>query len=108
MQGWSVLPFFSTKKNSAPAREEEGQIMSAASAPWMYSSLAFLYGPEREYTLGWHHPRQEVSVGQGECRSNDMARILLKKLFHVYVNLERPLLHFLILPEAQSTMGNPR
>lgn len=41
-----VLPFFSVKL--APTGEEDVRMIPADSTPWIYSSMAFLSGPERE------------------------------------------------------------
>ena len=49
MQGLRDPSFFPTKKNQAPAGEDEGQIRSAFSDAVMYSLMASLSGPEMEY-----------------------------------------------------------
>lgn len=51
MQGRRDLFFFSTKKNPAPAGEEEGRIIPAASESRMYSSMAWHSEEDRENGL---------------------------------------------------------
>lgn len=51
MQGRRVLSLLSTKKNPAPAGEEDGRMMPAASELLMYSSMALVSGADREKSL---------------------------------------------------------
>lgn len=49
MHGWREPS--STKKNPAPTGEEEGQVSPAWKEEFMYSDIACVSGPEREYTF---------------------------------------------------------
>ncbi len=51
MQGRSEPSFFPTKKNPAPAGEEEGRMSPAARESEIYFSMASLSGTESEYNL---------------------------------------------------------
>ena len=46
-------------KNPAPAGDEEGRMISAATESCMYSSMAFLSGAEREYKSFWRQSARE-------------------------------------------------
>lgn len=51
MHGWSDPSFFFTKKNPAPAGDEEGRIRPDFRESSMYSFMAFFAGVEMEYNL---------------------------------------------------------
>ncbi len=51
MQGRREPSFFPTKKNPAPAGEEEGRMSPAARESEIYFSMASLSGTESEYNL---------------------------------------------------------
>ncbi len=51
MQGRREPSFFPTKKNPAPAGEEEGRMSPAARESEIYFSMASLSGAESEYNM---------------------------------------------------------
>lgn len=77
MQERSDLSFFSTKKNPAPAGDEEGQMMPAANKLLMYFSMALVSGADKEKP-GWRCAGQEVyCTVVGTVRGKEKAQALL-------------------------------
>ncbi len=81
MQGRREPSFFFTKKNPAPAGEEEGRMRPAFKDSLIYLSMASLSGPDREYKrpLGGEVPgRRSMAQSYGRWGGKDVARDLLK------------------------------
>lgn len=65
MQGRRPPSFLAKKKNPAPAEEEDGRMMPAASAVEIYSCIASCSGAESEKSLPLGSMDSEVSAGLG-------------------------------------------
>ncbi len=81
MQGRREPSFFLTKKNPAPAVEDEWQMSPALMDSWMYLSIASRSGPDREKRRprGGEVPgRRSMTQSNGRWGGSEVAQDLLK------------------------------
>ena len=74
------MSFLSTKKNPAPAGDDEGRISPAASESLIYFSMALVSGEDREnnHPLGGEVPgTKSMAQSYGRCGGSEVARALL-------------------------------